>query len=223
MINLEEYKDNEVFKSLQAVFSDEYIAEQIEAGNIRIEKSAKAGDNESETKQEEKIDKEEKAAVDAEKKVKEDEKDYKEDKDSEGKVEKGFNADVLKSFGESLFASIVAGMKEGFAELNKSINERFDAMAKNTAPGFKGDMGLSAIEKSIDTEMNEKNGKLEVSVTGQREFCKSLLQNLYEKADENIQKSIEDDYKTYMLDSYANTVGKNLYNYAKSKGFVLCK
>ena len=88
MINLEEYKDNEVFKSLQAVFSDEYIAEQIEAGNVRIEKSAKAGDNESETKQEEKIDKEEKAAVDAEKKVKEDEKDYKEDKDSEGKVEK---------------------------------------------------------------------------------------------------------------------------------------
>lgn len=203
MINLEEYKDNEVFKSLQAVFSDEYIAEQIEAGNIRIEKSAKAGDNESETKQEEKIDKEE--------------------KDSEGKVEKGLDADVLKSFRESLSASIVAGMKEGFAELNKSINERFDAMAKNTAPGFKGDMGLSAIEKSIDTEMNEKNGKLEVSVTGQREFCKSLLQNLYEKADENIQKSIEDDYKTYMLDSYANTVGKNLYNYAKSKGFVLCK
>jgi fatty acid/phospholipid biosynthesis enzyme len=162
-------------------------------------------------------------SLDAEKKVKEDEKDYKEDKDSEGKVEKGLNADVLKSFGESLSASIVAGMKEGFAELNKSINERFDAMAKNTAPGFKGDMGLSAIEKSIDTEMNEKNGKLEVSVTGQREFCKSLLQNLYEKADENIQKSIEDDYKTYMLDSYANTVGKNLYNYAKSKGFVLCK
>lgn len=223
MINLEEYKDNEVFKSLQAVFSDEYIAEQIEAGNIRIEKSAKAGDNESETKQEEKIDKEEKAAVDAEKKVKEDEKDYKEDKDSEGKVEKGLDADVLKSFGESLSASIVAGMKEGFAELNKSINERFDAMAKNTVPGFKGDMGLSAIEKSIDTETNEKNGKLEVSVTGQREFCKSLLQNLYEKADENIQKSIEDDYKTYMFDSYANTVGKNLYNYAKSKGFVLCK
>ena len=76
MINLEEYKDNEVFKSLQAVFSDEYIAEQIEAGNIRIEKSAKAGDNESETKQEEKIDKEEKAAVDAEKKVKKDETDH---------------------------------------------------------------------------------------------------------------------------------------------------
>lgn len=219
-MNLKEYKDNAIVKSMLAMgFTEDYIAKSIEKGDIKIEKSesVEAGDHESETKEEKDIDKLENEAVEKEEKVKEDEKNTAEDKDAEG-IKKAVEETFAKSMG--VFAPIM----EKMADAIDSLSERIDKIG-GQAPEFrsKGLESLSTIQKSVELTKDE-SGKYEMNIISQRPMVAKAIESAYDKMSDELKKSMEGDMLAFLTNPEAETVGQGLAQYMYDKcNIKLCK
>lgn len=220
-MKFEDYKDNAIVKSMLAMgFTEDYIAESIEKGDIKIEKSedaAAAGDHESETKQEKDIDKLEKEAVEKEEKVKDDEKDTAEDRDAEG-IKKAVEETFAKSMG--VFAPIM----EKMAETLDVLSDKIDKIGGQT-PSFRsaGLENVNAIQKSMQIAKDENN-KYEMNIISQRPLVVKAIEKAYDQMSETLQKSMEGDMLAYLTNPEAETVGQELAQYMYDKCDIkLCK
>lgn len=218
----EELLKNPVVQLMKSVgFDDEYILKGIEDGNIILKSEDKAakGDHESETKQEEDIDKLEKEAVEKEEKVKKDEKDTAEDKDAEGKdMMKSLHNDLMKSIGE-VFTPFIKSVNASIESMQKQINE----LGKQ-APNFRSEglSNMNAIQKSLSLEKNEK-GKTEINIVTQRPLASKMIEKSLDSAPEDILKSLQEDALAYLTNPEATTVGEELARYMYDKGIQLVK
>ena len=228
----EELLKNPVVQLMKSVgFDDEYILKGIEDGNIILKSEDKAakGDHESETKQEEDIDKLEKEAVEKEEKVKKDEKDTAEDKDVEDKdvedkdvedkdVMKSLHNDLMKSIGE-VFTPFIKSVNASIESMQKQINE----LGKQT-PNFRSEglNNMNAIQKSLSLEKNEK-GKTEINIVTQRPLASKMIEKSLDSAPEDILKSLQEDALAYLTNPEATTVGEELARYMYDKGIQLVK
>lgn len=208
------YENNETVKFLKSIgFSDDYIMKGIDSGDINLEKSedkVARGDHESETKQEEDINKLEKEAVKKEKKVKEDEKDTAEDKDAEG-IKKSINETIQKSL--SIFAPVIESLQKSIEEMG----EKLDKIGSST-PSFKSE-GLNnfrAIEKTMNIEKDE-NDKYEVNIVTQRPMASKLIEKALDGADDIIRKSLQEDALAFLTNPEADSMGEDLARYMYEK------
>lgn len=223
------YENNETVKFLKSIgFSDDYIMKGIDSGDINLEKSedrAARGDHESETKQEEDIDKLEREAVKKEKKVKRDEKDTAEDRDAEGieksdddedqeEMMKSVNATIQKSL--SVFAPIVESLQKSV----ERIDQKLDKIGSST-PSFRseGVNNFRAIEKAMNFEKDE-NDKYEVNIVTQRPMASKLIEKALDGADDIIRKSLQDDALAYLTNPEAESMGEDLARYMYEKNNV---
>jgi hypothetical protein len=223
------YENNETVKFLKSIgFSDDYIMKGIDSGDINLEKSedrAARGDHESETKQEEDIDKLEREAVKKEKKVKRDEKDTAEDRDAEGieksdddedqeEMMKSVNATIQKSL--SVFAPIIESLQKSV----ERMDQKLDKIGSST-PSFKSE-GLNnfrAIEKAMNFEKDE-NDKYEVNIVTQRPMASKLIEKALDGADDIIRKSLQDDALAFLTNPEADVMGEDLARYMYEKNNV---
>lgn len=223
------YENNETVKFLKSIgFSDDYIMKGIDSGDINLEKSedrAARGDHESETKQEEDIDKLEREAVKKEKKVKRDEKDTAEDRDAEGieksdddedqeEMMKSVNATIQKSL--SVFAPIIESLQKSV----ERMDQKLDKIGSST-PSFKSE-GLNnfrAIEKAMNFEKDE-NDKYEVNIVTQRPMASKLIEKALDGADDIIRKSLQDDALAFLTNPEADVIGEDLARYMYEKNNV---
>lgn len=223
------YENNETVKFLKSIgFSDDYIMKGIDSGDINLEKSedrAARGDHESETKQEEDIDKLEKEAVKKEKKVKRDEKDTAEDRDAEGieksdddedqeEMMKSVNATIQKSL--SVFAPIIESLQKSVERMDQKLDK-----IGSSAPSFKSE-GLNnfrAIEKAMNFEKDE-NDKYEVNIVTQRPMASKLIEKALDGADDIIRKSLQDDALAFLTNPEADVMGEDLARYMYEKNNV---
>lgn len=224
-------KDNKTVKFLleECGFTEEYIEKSINAGDIKIEKSAAEGDHESETKQEKKIDKLENEAVDAEKKVKKDEKDTAEDKDAEGKkVEKSESEkeDMMKAMGEVFMKSLgttFAPLLEGMSNKLEALADKVDKIGEQQPSFRSGDLNnMSAIQKSLSFEKDEA-GKHEVNIITQRPAASKIIEKALDGAPDLIAKSLQDDALAYLTNPDATEIGESLARYCYEKGVKFVK
>lgn len=218
----EKYLNDPIVSVMKSMgFSDEYIM-----ANVKIEKSedkAARGDHESETKQEEDINKLEKEAVKKEEKVKEDEKNTAEDKDAEGvekgckddKMEKAMAADILKSVG-SVFAPFMEGMQKSLDALSDKLDK-----ISGVTPQFRSEglNNMTAIQKSMESKMDEA-GKYEVNIVKERPMAAKLIEKSLENAPENIAKSLESEALAFLINPDADMVGETLARYMYEKNGV---
>lgn len=206
-MKFEDYKDNEIVKSLLDLgFSQEYIEKAVDAGEIKID---------------DKDEKEEKCDNSNLKKccgknVEKSEEESKEESEEEvEKSEEAKNEDLKKSF---------INMNETLASLAKSVatlTEKVEALGKQT-PSFKSE-GLSniqAIEKSFH---KDENNKLEMNIISQRAVVSKAISNALESASEDIAKSLQNDALAYLTNPEADTVGEDLARYMYQKGIKLVK
>lgn len=223
------YENNETVKFLKSIgFSDDYIMKGIDSGDINLEKSedrAARGDHESETKQEEDIDKLEREAVKKEKKVKRDEKDTAEDRDAEGieksdddedqeEMMKSVNATIQKSL--SVFVPIIESLQKSV----ERMDQKLDKIGSST-PSFKSE-GLNnfrAIEKAMNFEKDE-NDKYEVNIVTQRPMASKLIEKALDGADDIIRKSLQDDALAFLTNPEADVMGEDLARYMYEKNNV---
>lgn len=215
-----EYLDNKIVKSLlDANFSEEYIEKAIANGDIKIEKSedkAARGDHESETKEEEDIDKLEKEAVKKEEKVKKDEKNTAEDKNAEGEMMKSMESMIMKSVG-SIFNPIIERMAESLDNLSAKMDKFGQEAPKFRSEGLDN---MSAIQKSMNFEKDD-NGKIELNIINQRPMVAKMIEKaLTNESDDSIRKSLEADALNYMTNPYAETVGEELARYMYTKNGI---
>lgn len=223
------YENNETVKFLKSIgFSDDYIMKGIDSGDINLEKSedrAARGDHESETKQEEDIDKLEREAVKKEKKVKRDEKDTAEDRDAEGieksdddedqkEMMKSVNATIQKSL--SVFAPIIESLQKSV----ERMDQKLDKIGSST-PSFRseGVNNFRAIEKAMNFEKDE-NDKYEVNIVTQRPMASKLIEKALDGADDIIRKSLQDDALAYLTNPEAESMGEDLARYMYEKNNV---
>lgn len=208
-----EYLDNKIVKSLlDANFSEEYIEKAIANGDIKIEKSedkAARGDHESETKEEEDIDKLEKEAV-------KDEKNTAEDKNAEGEMMKSMESMIMKSVG-SIFTPIIERMAESLDNLSAKMDKFGQEAPKFRSEGLDN---MSAIQKSMNFEKDD-NGKIELNIISQRPMVAKMIEKaLTNESDDSIRKSLEADALNYMTNPYAETVGEELARYMYTKNGI---
>lgn len=218
----EKYLNDPIVSLMKSMgFSDDYIM-----ANVKIEKSedkAARGDHESETKQEEDIDKLEKEAVEKEEKVKEDEKNTAEDKNAEGvekgckddKMEKTMTADILKSVG-----SVFAPFMEGIQKSLDALSDKLDKISGVT-PQFRSEglNNMTAIQKSMEFKTDEA-GKYEVNIVKERPMAAKLIEKSLENAPENIAKSLESEALAFLINPDADMVGETLARYMYEKNGV---
>lgn len=208
-----EYLDNKIVKSLlDANFSEEYIEKAIANGDIKIEKSedkAARGDHESETKEEEDIDKLEKEAVDKE-------KNTAEDKNAEGEMMKSMESMIMKSVG-SIFTPIIERMAESLDNLSAKMDKFGQEAPKFRSEGLDN---MSAIQKSMTFEKDD-NGKIELNIINQRPMVAKMIEKaLTNESDDSIRKSLEADALNYMTNPYAETIGEELARYMYTKNGI---
>lgn len=225
----EEYLKSPTVKLLQATgFSDDYIEKGIENGDIIIEKAKSTEEmDRSEKFQKENIKNDEKHIKDLERDKKEDEYDEKdlkrdkkshEDKEKKDDMEKGLSADLMKSLGDSIGAS----MAETLTPIFKGLNARMDAQDEllksisKQAPDFRsGDLDkASTIEKSMAFKTGD-DGKTELNIITQRPVVKKVIEKALE--DPEIQKAYGEDAIGYLMCPEADTVGKGIAQYLYDK------
>ena len=185
-------------------FSDDYILKGIESGEIILKSEDAAGAHESETKEEEDINKLEK-----EEKVKEDEKETAE------KIQKSIEDSFAKSL-NPLFESLQKSI-EGLREDVKALKEQ--------TPSFRSEglVNLSAIQKSMSFEKDEE-GKTEINIVTQRSIASQAISKALDGIkDDEIKKSLESDALAFLMNPEAETVGENLARYMYGKGVKFVK
>lgn len=195
-------------------FSDDYILKGIESGEIILKSEDAAGAHESETKQEDdinKLEKEavEKEAVEKEEKVKEDEKET---------AEK-----IQKSIGDS-FAKSINPLFESLQKSIEGLREDVKALKEQT-PSFRSEglVNLSAIQKSMSFEKDEE-GKTEINIVTQRSIASQAISKALDGIkDDEIKKSLESDALAFLMNPEAETVGENLARYMYGKGVKFVK
>jgi hypothetical protein len=189
-------------------FSDDYILKGIESGEIILKSEDAAGAHESETKQEDDINKLEKA-VEKEEKVKEDEKET---------AEK-----IQKSIGDS-FAKSINPLFESLQKSIEGLREDVKALKEQT-PSFRSEglVNLSAIQKSMSFEKDEE-GKTEINIVTQRSIASQAISKALDGIkDDEIKKSLESDALAFLMNPEAETVGENLARYMYGKGVKFVK
>lgn len=230
---MEGIEDNKLVKSMLNVgFSPAYIAEQIEKGFIKLEKSRKkvekAEYNEEEDKAAEEAAKQMKHTEEDEydsgfeagkEKEKEKELKSKKDKLSKGKdcakaeeTEDGMEKSEMKKELETVKKSLEA-ITGSFGEM-KDLFKSFVENTKNKAPEFKSEaLGRAAtLEKSINFEKDDA-GKLVLSATKDRNVVReAIAKSINECKDEGIKKSLQADAMAYLTDPYADGsyIGKSV-------------
>lgn len=185
-------------------FSDDYILKGIESGEIILKSEDAAGAHESETKQEDDINKLEK-----EEKVKEDEKET---------AEK-----IQKSIGDS-FAKSINPLFESLQKSIEGLREDVKALKEQT-PSFRSEglVNLSAIQKSMSFEKDEE-GKTEINIVTQRSIASQAISKALDGIkDDEIKKSLESDALAFLMNPEAETVGENLARYMYGKGVKFVK
>lgn len=185
-------------------FSDDYILKGIESGEIILKSEDAAGAHESETKQEDGINKLEKEAVE-----KEDEKET---------VEK-----IQKSIGDS-FAKSINPLFESLQKSIEGLREDVKALKEQT-PSFRSEglVNLSAIQKSMSFEKDEE-GKTEINIMTQRPIASQAISKALDGIkDDEIKKSLESDALAFLMNPEAETVGENLARYMYGKGVKFVK
>lgn len=168
-----------------------------------------AGAHESETKQEDDINKLEKEAVEKEEKVKEDEKET---------AEK-----IQKSIGDS-FAKSINPLFESLQKSIEGLREDVKALKEQT-PSFRSEglVNLSAIQKSMSFEKDEE-GKTEINIVTQRSIASQAISKALDGIkDDEIKKSLESDALAFLMNPEAETVGENLARYMYGKGVKFVK
>lgn len=185
-------------------FSDDYILKGIESGEIILKSEDAAGAHESETKQEDDINKLEK-----EEEVKEDEKET---------AEK-----IQKSIGDS-FAKSINPLFESLQKSIEGLREDVKALKEQT-PSFRSEglVNLSAIQKSMSFEKDEE-GKTEINIVTQRSIASQAISKALDGIkDDEIKKSLESDALAFLMNPEAETVGENLARYMYGKGVKFVK
>ena len=180
-------------------FSDDYILKGIESGEIILKSEDAAGAHESETKQEDDINKLEK----------EDEKETAE------KIQKSIGDSFAKSI-NPLFESLQKSI-EGLREDVKTLKEQ--------TPSFRSEglVNLSAIQKSMSLEKDEE-GKTEINIITQRSIASQAISKALDGIkDDEIKKSLESDALAFLMNPEAETVGENLARYMYGKGVKFVK
>ena len=181
----------------------------IESGEIILKSEDAAGAHESETKQEDDINKLEKEAVEKEEKVKEDEKET---------AEK-----IQKSIGDS-FAKSINPLFESLQKSIEGLREDVKALKEQT-PSFRSEglVNLSAIQKSMSFEKDEE-GKTEINIVTQRSIASQAISKALDGIkDDEIKKSLESDALAFLMNPEAETVGENLARYMYGKGVKFVK
>lgn len=230
----QEYQNNAIVKSLlNAGFSEDYIEKSIASGDIKIEKSKSEEEmDRSHRREKDNAANDEKHIKDLEKDKEEDEKDEKdldrdrktkekrmeksEDKEDKDKVEKGFTPELMKSFGDSIGASMVEAMAPIFRGLNARLDaqdEMMKSMSKQ-APEFKsaGITHSAIIEKSFPSG---DDGKRELSVTSNRAVVKSVIEKALD-SDPSFGAYAE-DVKGFLMYPEATTIGEGAARYMYEK------
>lgn len=234
---MEGIEDNKLVKSmLNAGFSPAYIAEQIEKGGIKLEKSRKKVEK---AEFDEKDDKAAEEAVEQMKHTEEDEYDEgfesgeeKEKKEEEDKALKA-KKDKLKKGKDCAKAEEAeedmekAEMKKELETVKKSLETITDSFGemkdlfksfmestKNKAPEFKSEaLGrVATLEKSMNFEKDD-TGKLVLSVTKDRNAVReAIAKSINGCKDEGIKKSLQADAMAYLTDPYADGsyIGKSV-------------
>lgn len=195
-------------------FSDDYILKGIESGEIILKSEDAAGAHESETKQEDDINKLEKEAVEKEEKVKE-EKVKEDEKETAEKIQKSIGDSFAKSI-NPLFESLQKSI-EGLREDVKALKEQ--------TPSFRSEglVNLSAIQKSMSFEKDEE-GKTEINIVTQRSIASQAISKALDGIkDDEIKKSLESDALAFLMNPEAETVGENLARYMYGKGVKFVK
>lgn len=195
-------------------FSDDYILKGIESGEIILKSEDTAGTHESETKQEDDINKLEKEAVEKEEKVKE-EKVKEDEKETAEKIQKSIGDSFAKSI-NPLFESLQKSI-EGLREDVKALKEQ--------TPSFRSEglVNLSAIQKSMSFEKDEE-GKTEINIVTQRSIASQAISKALDGIkDDEIKKSLESDALAFLMNPEAETVGENLARYMYGKGVKFVK
>lgn len=211
-MKFEDYKDNEIVKSLLDLgFSQEYIEKAVDAGDIKVddeddeEKHGNSNLKKGCGKKVEKSEDEEEDKSEEEVEKSEDEEEEKESK----------NEDLKKSF---------ISMNETLEFLAKSVatlTEKVEALGKQT-PSFKSEglNNIQAIEKSF---RKDENNKIEMNIISQRAVVSKAISNALESAPEDIAKSLQDDALAYLTNPEADTVGEDLARYMYQKGIKFVK
>lgn len=228
---MEGIEDNKLVKSmLNAGFSPAYIAEQIEKGGIKVEKSCKK------VAKAEFDEKDDKAAEEASEQLKHTEEDEYDEGFDEGEKEEEEKA--LKAKKSRLKKAKVRAkakeaeeedddideekvemkkeletVKKGMEEM-KDLFKSFMEKVSNKAPEFKSDaLGRAAtLEKSMNFEKDD-SGKLVLSVTKDRNVVReAIAKSITECKDESIKKSLQADSMAYLTDPYADGtyIGKSV-------------
>lgn len=218
------YADNALVKSLQnAGFSDEWIESQIEAGEIKIEKSKTEKEMEDSEKDEKKNVENDEKHINA---LKEDEKEDKKDetllkKDEKEKMEKSTQENLMKSI-SALPGAFAEAITPFFKALNTRLDEQDAAIKKiaETAPSFKSNgLNASVLQKSLQ---KDDNGKVELNIITQRPLVKSIIEKIAVR--EGIEKSLQDQALSYLMNPSADMVGEDLARYLYQKeGIALAK
>lgn len=185
-------------------FSDDYILKGIESGEIILKSEDAAGAHESETKQEDDINKLEKEAVE-----KEDEKET---------AEK-----IQKSIGDS-FAKSINPLFESLQKSIEGLREDVKALKEQT-PSFRSEgLGnLSVIQKSMSFEKDEE-GRTEINIVTQRSIASQAISKALDGIkDDEIKKSLESDALAFLMNPEAETVGESLARYMYDKGVKFVK
>lgn len=206
-MKFEDYKDNEIVKSLLDLgFSQEYIEKAVDAGDIKVDDDNKDDEEKCDNSNLKKgCGKKVEKSEDEEEKESEDEKEKKESK----------NEDLKKSF---------ISMNETLESLAKSVatlTEKVEALGKQT-PSFKSEglNNIQAIEKSFH---KDENNKIEMNIISQRAVVSKAISNALESAPEDIAKSLQDDALAYLTNPEADTVGEDLARYMYQKGIKFVK
>ena len=226
MINIKEYADNEIVKSLRSVgLSDEYICENIENGNIKIEKSCKKEhiekaeeDFEGDKKFSEHKDKDGKTVYDEGEIEKYHDDGEEVEVDKKKKVEKDKKEDDM-----DIHKSMM--MDSRLENIEKSIETLTSILGKLTsvAPSFKGaNFSSATLEKSMNTV--DEDGKVEMNIMTQRYDVRNIIAKaISEEKDDSIRKSLTESSRLYLTDPSCSEIGKETAMYLYGKGIRLTK
>lgn len=224
MINIKDYADEEIVKSLKSAgLSDEYICENIENGNIKVEKSCgkhieKAEEDfEDEHKFSERKDKDGKVVADVE-----DEDEYHDGK--EKKVTKKKEKEIEEPEKDDIHKSL-ACYDERIDSLEKSLNKVASILKSvmESAPSFKGaNLSGATLEKSIN--IVDEEGKKEMNIMTQRYDVRNAISKaISEEKDEAICKSLIDGTRLYLADPSCTEISQDAAMYLYGKGIRLTK
>lgn len=215
MVDLKDYADNSIIKSLLANdFSEEYICAAIERGDIKIEKSKVEKPVEEEDKTEKcdtsKIEKGDECPCEKEEDNKEKPEEKEEETVEEEVITKSFANEIFKSL-EEKYSSRLETIEKSLEELNKSLG-----MIKNSAPEFKSVFPTGAI---INKSVEIVDGKIELRKNDQRAAIRNVISKAIDLEKDPVLKStLSTAAVDYFCDINAE-IPTELETYMATKGY----